>query len=71
MKLHVRKYIYAILIALGPLAVFYGVVSDVEAALWIGVGATVLAVPGSSLALTHLTPDSEEVEPTLGKHGIE
>lgn len=71
---HVRKYIYAILIAIGPIVTFYGLASHEEVALWLGVGATVLAVPGNSLALKNINREDEDFAtvdievPSVGKH---
>lgn len=55
-----RAYIYAILIAIGPLVSFYGLASQEEIALWLGLGGTILGVPGGSLALKNLSPDTSE-----------
>lgn len=48
----VRAYVYAVLVAAGPVAVFYGVLSREEVALWIGFGGTVLS-PAGLLALAN------------------
>lgn len=79
MNVHIRKYIYAILLALGPIAAFYGFASQEEVVLWLGVGATVLAVPGNTLALKNLTKEGVDADgyavveqpQYLGKHGQE
>ena len=47
---HVRAYIYRISVALMPLLILYGVLSESEAALWVGVVAAVLSVGESALA---------------------
>lgn len=60
----VRKYIYTILVAAGPLVTFYGLADANEVALWLGLGATVLGVPGGGLALANLNPKEEEFEAT-------
>lgn len=39
-----RKYIYALLTPLSALAVFYGLVSEEEVALWLGFAGTALMV---------------------------
>lgn len=49
----VRAYVYAVLVAAGPVAVFYGVLSKEEVALWIGFGGTVLS-PAGLLALANV-----------------
>lgn len=53
-----RKYIYLISLAVIPLLVFYGVISEEAAPLWV---ALVAAVVAPMTALTHLTP-KEPVE---------
>lgn len=39
-----RAYIYRIVLGMSPLAVFYGLVSTQEAALWVALIANVLSV---------------------------
>lgn len=46
----VRAYIYRVLFALQPLAIFYGVATESEAALWIGF---VGAILGNGLAVAY------------------
>ena len=41
----VRAYIYRVLTALGPVAIFYGLASSDEVALWAGVVATLFILP--------------------------
>lgn len=38
-----RAYIYRVILALQPVAVAYGLVTESEAALWIGVASAVLS----------------------------
>jgi hypothetical protein len=45
-----RAWVYGILIAAGPLLVFYGVFSEAELALWLGVASAAL---GNGLALAN------------------
>lgn len=45
-----RKYAYAILVAAAPLAVLYGIASEEEVALWLGV---VSAALGNGLAFAN------------------
>lgn len=45
-----RKWIYRILAAAGPIVVFYGLATAEEVALWLGLGATILGTPGVLLA---------------------
>ena len=51
-----RAWIYGVLIAAGPLAVFYGIATTQEVALWLGVAASAL---GNGLALVN-TPKTSE-----------
>jgi hypothetical protein len=46
----VRRWIFRIVIAGGPIVVFYGLMTADEVALWIGLGGTVLGTPAASLA---------------------
>jgi hypothetical protein len=48
-----RAWIYRVATALLPLLILYGVVSEAEAALWVGVLAAVLAVGEGALASKH------------------
>lgn len=45
-----RRYVYTVLAAAGPLVVFYGLATTEEIALWLGVGATILGTPTGALA---------------------
>lgn len=45
-----RKYIYDVAIAAGPVIVFYGLLTAEEVALWLGLGATILGTPAATLA---------------------
>ena len=51
-----RKYIYLVSLAVIPLLVFYGVISEDAAPLWV---ALVAAVVAPMTALTHLTPKED------------
>jgi len=48
-----RKWIYAVCLAAVPLLVFYGVISEDAAPLWVAMIGAILA---PTMALTHLTP---------------
>jgi hypothetical protein len=48
----VRGYIYRVLVAAGPVCLFYGVLTAEEVAVWLGFGGTVLA-PAGVLALAN------------------
>ena len=50
MKQAHRAYIYGVLIALAPLSVFYGLLADNEAALWLGVVGALLGTGAHALA---------------------
>lgn len=54
----VRAWIYGVLVAAGPLAVFYGLATQEEVALWLGVAASAL---GNGLALAN-TPVRHHIE---------
>lgn len=59
-----RKWVYTVSLALIPLLVFYGVISEDSAPLWIAlIGAVVAPV----MALTHMTPvdDGPEEGPDI------
>lgn len=58
----VRAWLYAVIVAAGPIAVFYGLASHEEVILWIGVGATLLGVPGGTTALSNLNPKEAELD---------
>ena len=50
-----RGYIYRVSVAVMPLLILYGVVSETEAALWVGVVAAILSVGKDAMA-SHNTP---------------
>lgn len=58
-----RKWIYDVLTVLGPVAVFYGLFTGEEVALWLGVAGTLLQSGGTLLARKNVSPDPKE--PTL------
>lgn len=41
-----RAYIYRVLVAAGPVALLYGLLSAEEIAVWLGLGATILSPAG-------------------------
>lgn len=51
----VRGWFYSVLISAGPIITFYGLASESEVVLWMGLGATILGVPGGSTALANLS----------------
>lgn len=50
MSEQVRGYIYRVLTAVGVVLVFYGVISQDELALWLGVAVNLLQTAGNALA---------------------
>lgn len=52
----VRTYIYRVLVATGPAALLYGLLSAEEVAVWLGIGATILS-PGGILAAANTPKD--------------
>lgn len=45
-----RAYIYSVLVAVGVVAIAYGLISQEEAATWAGLAAVVLQTGGNALA---------------------
>lgn len=67
----IRKYIYRVLVALGPVALLYGLLTDAEIAVWFGVAETILGSPIGALALVNTpakaqTPTPTNVDPITG-----
>ena len=52
----VRKWLYLVSLAVIPLLVFYGVITEDAAPLWVALVGSILA---PTLALTHLSPPEE------------
>lgn len=50
----IRKWIFRVLAAAGPLVVFYGWASEQEVALWIGLAATITGTPAGTLAAVNV-----------------
>ena len=53
-----RAYIYRILLALQPIAVLAGVLTETEAVLWVGVASAVL---GNGLAMVNTSTATDKV----------
>jgi hypothetical protein len=53
-----RSWLYSVMVALVPLLVAVGTLSEPEAQLVLNVVAAVLAVSGGTMALGNLTPDN-------------
>lgn len=53
----IRRYVYGVLAAAGPIVVFYGLATTEEVALWLGVGATILGTPTGALAAANVPRD--------------
>lgn len=49
----VRAYVYTVLVAAGPVVLFYGLMSAEEVAVWLGLGGTILS-PAGTLALANI-----------------
>lgn len=47
-----RAYVYTVMVAAGPVVMFYGLMSAEEVAVWLGLGGTVLS-PAGALALAN------------------
>lgn len=70
----IRKYIYRVLVGIGPILALYGVVTDAEFILWLGLAETILGSPVGALALanvpkeTIVVPSAQavEVDPITG-----
>lgn len=52
----VRSYVYTLLVPVLAILVFYGIVSDLAAPLWIALGTAVLGVPAVELARSRVRP---------------
>lgn len=50
-----RAYLYRIAIAVMPILIMYGVVSEQEAAVWIGVVAALLSISANTMAAKNTT----------------
>lgn len=58
---HVRAYIYRLGTPVGALLIFYGIISEAEAALWLGLlGAVMMVGEGAMAALNTSTKKGEE-----------
>ena len=56
-----RKWLYALAVAVVPLLVLYGAISQESAPLWLAVVAALLGVASPAMALKNLPPkDGEE-----------
>lgn len=49
-----RRYLYTILAAAGPIAVFYGLATAEEIVLWLGLGGTILGTPAGTVAAVNV-----------------
>lgn len=52
----VRAYLYGLLLPGEALAVGYGLINDSQGALWLGLGAALLLVPGVESARAKVSP---------------
>ena len=59
MKESQRAYIYRVLFGLVPIAGFYGLLSEQEGSLWIGLAAIVLGTTGAGVASAFTSTKSD------------
>ena len=57
----IRKYIYRVLVAVGPVALLYGLVTDAELIVWLGLAETILATPVGLLAAANVPTQTATV----------
>ena len=66
----VRKYLYAVTIAVVAVLVGYDVIAGEAAPLWLALAAAVLGIIAPATAITHMTPKASDVadshEPVAG-----
>lgn len=60
-----RKWLYAVAVAVVPLLVLYGAISQESAPLWMAVIAAFLGAASPVMALTHLAPKAPESAITI------
>lgn len=52
-----RLWLFRILAAAGPVVAFYGLATNEEIALWLGLGGTILGTPAGALASANVPRD--------------
>ncbi len=57
----VRKYLYAVTIAVVAVLVAYDVISGEAAPLWLALGAAILGIVAPATAITHMTPAPSDI----------
>lgn len=60
-----RKWLYSVAVAVVPLLVLYGAISQESAPLWLAVIAAFLGVAAPAMALRNLTPNAPEASITI------
>ena len=60
-----RKWLYSVAVAVVPLLVLYGAISQEAAPLWLAVCAALLGVAAPAMALSHLTPAAQAPEDSI------
>lgn len=60
-----RKWLYSVAVAVVPLLVLYGAISQESAPLWLAVIAAFLGAASPVMALTHMTPREPESAITI------
>lgn len=53
----IRRWLFRVVAAAGPIVTFYGLMTAEEVALWIGLGGTILGTPAASLAGANVPRD--------------
>jgi hypothetical protein len=70
MTRQVRKYLYAVTIAVVAVLVAYDVISGDAAPLWLALAAAILGIVAPATAITHMTPAPSDIadspEPIAG-----
>lgn len=70
MSRSVRKYLYAVTIAVVAVLVGYDVIASEAAPLWLALSAAVLGIVAPATAITHMTPAPSDIadspEPIAG-----
>ena len=70
MTRQVRKYLYAVTIAVVTVLVGYDVIAGEAAPLWLALAAAVLGIMAPATAITHMTPAPSDIadspEPIAG-----
>lgn len=55
-----RQWLYRVAAAVIPVAALYGLIEPETAPAWLAVAAALFGVAAPAMALTHMTPDSDD-----------